>query len=78
MFQWTIPLDAAVPNSLGRDQLGRRWPLLYDIGRDPGESYNVIHTHPDVAQQLKRRNDAFKEEIRKNPRGFTGRPGPEE
>ncbi|MCF8084369.1 MAG: sulfatase [Deltaproteobacteria bacterium] len=77
-YTWPIPLDAAaVPNSLGRDQLGRRWPLLYDIGRDPGESYNVIHTHPDVAQQLKKKMDAFKEEIRKNPRGFMGRPGPE-
>ncbi len=70
-YTWPIPLDAAsVPNSLGADQMGNRWPLLYDIRRDPGESYNVINTYPQVAEKLKTNMEAFRKEMKKNPRGF--------
>ncbi|MFW5861995.1 MAG: sulfatase [Spirochaetota bacterium] len=70
-YVWPIPLDAAsIPNSLGAEQMGNRWPLLYDIQRDPGESYNVINTHPDVAENLKKKLDEFRSEMKKNPRGF--------
>ncbi|HET56827.1 MAG TPA: twin-arginine translocation signal domain-containing protein [Deltaproteobacteria bacterium] len=70
-YTWPIALDAAaVPNKLGADQLGNRWPLLYDVNRDPGESYNVINTYPDVAEKLKKKMDLFRNGIRSNPRGF--------
>ncbi|TFH38558.1 MAG: hypothetical protein E4G96_10320 [Chrysiogenales bacterium] len=76
-YVWPIALDAAaVPNSLGAEQMGDRWPLLYDIQRDPGESYNVINTHPDVAEQLAKTMEAFRSEIKRNPRGFIGGPAP--
>jgi uncharacterized sulfatase len=70
-YVWPVPLDAAsIPDALGGDQLGNRWPLLYDIGRDQGESYNVIDTYPDAAKRLKRQMEAFEKEMEKNPRGF--------
>jgi arylsulfatase A-like enzyme len=70
-YTWPIALDAAaVPDKLGADQLGNRWPLLYDIERDPGESYNVINTYPDVAEKLKKKMDLFRNGIGGNPRGF--------
>lgn len=70
-YTWPIALDAAsIPNTLGGDQMGNRWPLLYDIQRDPGESYNVINTHPDVAEQLNKTMGAFRKQIEQNPRGF--------
>jgi len=70
-YTWPIALDtAAIPNTLGAEQMGDRWPLLYDIARDPGEAYNVINTHPDVAAQLAKTMEAFREQIRHNPRGF--------
>ncbi|OPL16736.1 MAG: hypothetical protein AVO39_00140 [delta proteobacterium MLS_D] len=73
-YTWPIALDAAVvPNKLGADQLGDRWPLLYDIKRDPGESYNVINTYPDVAEQLKKKMDTFRNLMAENPRGFKNR-----
>ncbi len=76
-YVWPIALDAAaVPNLMGAEQMGDRWPLLYDIQRDPGESYNVINTHPDVAEQLAKTMEAFRSEIKENPRGFIGAPPP--
>ncbi|MBN2396936.1 MAG: sulfatase [Deltaproteobacteria bacterium] len=74
-YTWPIALDAAaIPNALGAEQMGDRWPLLYDIQRDPGESYNVINTYPEVAERLDTALNAFRNEIGKNPRGFIGHP----
>ena len=70
-YTWPIPLDtAALPDRLGKNQLGERSPLLYDLESDPGESYNVINTWPDVAQRLQAMMEKWETQVRKNPRGF--------
>ncbi|MBN2080329.1 MAG: sulfatase [Spirochaetes bacterium] len=70
-YVWPIALDAApVPNRLGSKQMGKRWPLLYDLENDPGESYNVINTHPGVAEKLKAAMESWQHAVDKNPRGF--------
>ena len=70
-YVWPIALDSApIPDKMGKGQMGNRWPLLYDIKLDPGESYNVINTHPDIADKLKKKMDAFKKEMDTNARGF--------
>jgi arylsulfatase A len=52
-YVWPVPLDAHdLANSLAEHQLGKRWPLLYDLKVDPGESYNVIDRHPEVVKKL--------------------------
>ena len=74
-YTWPIPLDAAtVPNSLGKSQLGTRWPLLYDLSVDPSESYNVIGTYPNVAEMMHTRLLDWEKEARENPRGFLTQP----
>jgi hypothetical protein len=68
---WPIPLDAApIPDKLGRSQLGNRWPLLYNLPIDPGESYNVIDTHPEVAEKLEKVLQQWELEAEKNPGGW--------
>ena len=70
-YVWPIPLDAAaIPNKLGRDQMGNRWPLLYDLSLDPAESYNVINTYPQVAKKLESVMEQWESETGKNPRGW--------
>jgi arylsulfatase/uncharacterized sulfatase len=70
-YVWPIPLDAApIPDRLGRSQLGNRWPLLYNLAIDPGESYNVIDTHPAVAEKLGRILQQWEAEAEKNPGGW--------
>jgi uncharacterized sulfatase len=74
-YTWPVPLDTAgFPNSLGKDQLGDRWPLLYNLETDPGESYNVIHTHPEVAERLEELMKQWEEQATTNPGGW--KPGP--
>jgi len=70
-YVWPIPLDAAdIPDRLGGDQLGNRWPLLYDLATDPGECYNVIDRHPDVVRRLEELMRRWETETRKNPGGW--------
>jgi hypothetical protein len=70
-YVWPIPLDAeSLPDAMGKKQLGNRAPLLYDLSVDPGESYNVIDTYPDVARKLHRILVEWEEQTKKNPRGF--------
>lgn len=70
-YVWPVPLDAAaIPNKLGKDQMGNRWPLLYDLDLDPSESYNVINTYPDVAKKLEAVMQRWEAETEKNPRGW--------
>ena len=70
-YAWPIPLDAEyLPDAMGKKQLGNRAPLLYDLSVDPGESYNVIDTYPDVAGKLHRILVEWEERSKKNPRGF--------
>lgn len=71
-YTWPIPLDAAaVPNSLGEKQLGDRWPLLFDLESDPGESYNLRRTHPQVAEKLEKQLRSWEVSVKKDPRGFS-------
>jgi len=70
-YVWPIPLDAApIPDKLGGSQLGNRWPLLYNLTIDPGENYNVIDTHPDVADRLEAILQAWESETAPNPGGW--------
>ncbi len=70
-YTWPVTMDTApMPNSLGAKQLGNRWPLLYDLENDPGESYNVISTYPEVAARLKATMEAWQRSVERNPRGF--------
>jgi arylsulfatase A-like enzyme len=70
-YVWPIAMDTAwLPDTLGKKQMGNRWPLLYDLERDPSEAYNVIHTYPDVAEKLSGMMTAWEEKTSKNPRGF--------
>jgi len=70
-YTWPIPLDAAaIPNSLGKSQMGNRSPLLYNMEKDPGESYNVINTFPKVAGTLQEKMKKWEQAVSKNPRGF--------
>ena len=70
-YTWPIAMDAApVPDGMGKKQMGNRWPLLYDLSVDPGESYNVINTRPDVAQRLRAAMKAWERAEKKDPRGF--------
>jgi arylsulfatase A len=70
-YVWPVPLDTAlVPDRLGGDQLGRRWPLLYDLARDPGENYNVIDRDAALTNRLARQLADWEREIRENPQGW--------
>ncbi|TAL39919.1 MAG: hypothetical protein EPN93_00200 [Spirochaetes bacterium] len=70
-YVWPVSMDAAsLADSLGKKQMGNRWPLLYDVKRDPGESYNVINTRPEVAEKLKAAMQDWAREAGKDPRGF--------
>jgi arylsulfatase A-like enzyme len=46
------------------------WPLLYHLGRDPEESYNLASGHPDIVRTLGERLEAWRAAFRENPRGW--------
>jgi len=46
------------------------WPMLYDLDRDPDESYNVAATHPEVVKRLDDRLAAWRLDFYANPRGW--------
>ncbi len=70
-YVWPVPLDAeALPDAMGKKQLGNRGPLLYDLSVDPGENYNVINTYPDVAGKMSGMLVDWEQRAKKNPRGF--------
>jgi len=70
-YTWPVALDTAyIPNKLGGDQLGNRWPLLYDLAGDPGESYNVLNKYPDIAGLMHKKILDWERKTKKNPRGF--------
>ncbi len=70
-YTWPVPMDAApVPDRLGSKQLGKRWPLLYDLESDPQESYNVLNTYPEKARELLALLEKWEETTAENPRGF--------
>jgi arylsulfatase A-like enzyme len=45
-------------------------PWLFDLSRDPDESYDLSMRHPERLAQLLARMDALDEETRRNPRGW--------
>ena len=64
-------MDAApFLDSLGRKQLGNRWPLLYDLELDPQESYNVLNTYPEKGAELENLMEEWEKTTIANPRGF--------
>lgn len=81
---WPVPLDK--PDSLVGKLAGARdytpkgsdeaiptlgtWPLLYEMSRDTGESYNVVKKYPDAARRLGERLEAWRAEFYANPRGW--------
>ncbi|UCE00721.1 MAG: sulfatase [Chloroflexota bacterium] len=45
-------------------------PFLFDLERDPSESYNLIETYPDVARNLTNMLDEWEAELKVNLRGW--------
>ena len=46
------------------------WPLLYDLSRDPDESYDVASSHPERVRALREQLEAWRASLRENPRGW--------
>jgi hypothetical protein len=55
---------------LGKDQLGQRWPLLYDLTTDPQEAYNVIEHNPQVAEKMLNIMHLWQQKTQANPGGW--------
>jgi len=45
-------------------------PFLFDLENDPVESYNLVETFPDIANQLSRMLDDWEAEMDRNVRGW--------
>ncbi|MCX6033956.1 MAG: sulfatase-like hydrolase/transferase, partial [Chloroflexi bacterium] len=45
-------------------------PFLFDLDTDPNESYSLIESQPERAEELARMLDAFEAEVRSNLRGW--------
>ena len=83
-YFWPVPLDK--PNTLaGKRVAGYKYsdpqtgreirlladdPMLYDLRLDPGEAYNVVQRHPDVAAQLRGYIERWERDFYTNPRGW--------
>jgi arylsulfatase A len=46
------------------------WPLLYDMGKDREEAYNVARRHPDVVKQLDGQLTTWEQAFHAAPRGW--------
>jgi len=46
------------------------WPILYNMGLDRGESYNVIKKYPAQGKKLLSKLENFEKEFYRNPRGW--------
>jgi arylsulfatase A len=46
------------------------WPNLYDMEKDPLESYDLAEEYPDVVEKLQGTLVAFEKDIYANPRGW--------
>jgi len=71
-YVWPVPLDSAeLADVMVKGQLGdARWPLLYDMELDPGESYNVINRYPEVAARMEALMAAEDKVRTANPTGW--------
>jgi len=45
-------------------------PFLFDLDKDPSESYNLIETYPEVAKRLSGMLDEWEAEMNFNLRGW--------
>jgi arylsulfatase A-like enzyme len=62
---WPIPLDKKWP-SAGSSQA----PWLYNLETDPGESYNLKDSHPDVLKEMQGVFEVWEKHMQENPRGW--------
>lgn len=86
MSHWTWPLPLDKRDNLAGRLAGARdytpagsdiriptlgtWPRLFHVGRDPGESYDLVKRHPARAGEMGERLEAWREAIHRNPRGW--------
>ena len=47
-----------------------RGPWLFDLQRDPDESYDVSGRHPEIARRMRQSLEARRRELESNPRGW--------
>ena len=50
--------------------LFQQGPFLFDLGKDPGESYNLIEKYPEMANRLAEMLDEWEAEMDANRRGW--------
>jgi arylsulfatase A-like enzyme len=48
----------------------RQGPFLFNVERDPNESYSLVDSEPDVATELDRRLQAWQADLDENLRGW--------
>jgi hypothetical protein len=66
-----MPIDKphTILGKIGKGNTGS-WPLLYDLELDPGESYNLIESRPQVADELLQTMEAWETSLEENLRGW--------
>ena len=83
-YTWPVPIDKndtlSGRSANSRDYLPAdggepvptlgTWPLLYDLERDPEESYNVARRHPDLCRRLDEDLERWARVFRAAPRGW--------
>jgi uncharacterized sulfatase len=70
-YQYPMPIDKphTILGKIGKGNTGS-WPLLYDLELDPGESYNLIESRPEVADELLQTMEAWETSLAENLRGW--------
>lgn len=48
----------------------RQGPFLFNLSRDPHESYSLIESEPEIARRMEALLQAFDQELAVNPRGW--------
>jgi uncharacterized sulfatase len=85
---WPIPLDkrdnlagSMASNRDYRSEDGSAsvptlgsWPMLYDLQRDPDESYNVAEKYPEMVKRLDDALTTWRRDFYANPRGWRADP----
>lgn len=66
---WPVPLDK-VWGSAGTSQA----PWLYDLDKDPQESYNLKDDHPEVIEHMRTIFQQWEKEMKENPGGWKENP----
>jgi uncharacterized sulfatase len=59
---------------MGPDRTVHDPPLLYHLGHDPGERFDIADQHPDVLQDLISEADRYRESVEVKPSVFDARP----